>query len=70
MRAESIGAIDELPPMFAILVFLNRRTKRFDEAYAAAKRGIELCRQTPELRTKTGIKFGKLTLLKASWGSR
>lgn len=47
MRADSIGAIEELPPMFATLVFLNRRTKRFDEAYAAAKRGVELCRQTP-----------------------
>jgi tetratricopeptide (TPR) repeat protein len=48
IRADSIGAIEEMPPMFAVLVFLNRRTKRFDEAFAAAKRGIELCRQTPK----------------------
>lgn len=47
MRADSIGAIEELPPMFATLVFLNRRTKRFDEAFVVAKRAIEICRQTP-----------------------
>lgn len=45
--AESTNSTEDLPPMYALLVFLYRRLKRPDEAAEAAHRALRICRSVP-----------------------